>query len=64
MDRHPRSAAATDIVWEPCGSCWGQRVIWRRDLHHGMTSDACPSCVGIGQRAVVVPVRGGVAAGR
>lgn len=44
-----------DTVWEPCGGCWGQRVIWTRTPGAGvMEKEACPSCLGVGQRAVVV----------
>lgn len=50
----PITPAAVDVVWEPCGSCWGQRVIWRQEAA-GLRREACPSCIGLGQRAVAVP---------
>lgn len=49
----PLSTETAELVWEPCGSCWGQRVIWHRDPHTGgMHSETCEGCVGVGQRAV------------
>lgn len=53
MDRrHPTDAV--DIVWEPCGLCWGQRLIWHPDPETGrMRPRACGACVGVGARAVV-----------
>lgn len=36
------------LVWEPCGMCWGQRVIvvaGRKGL--------CGGCCGVGERLVV-----------
>lgn len=52
-DHHPADAVTT--VWEPCGACWGQRVIWT--LHRRgerLQREACPGCLGVGQRAVIV----------
>jgi len=47
------STEAFDTIWEPCGGCWGQRVIWS-PAPGGLASRACPSCLGIGQRAVMI----------
>lgn len=50
--------ASTDphVVWEPCGACWGQRVIWHRG-DGGLRRETCFGCLGVGQRAVAVPRR-------
>ncbi|MCC6831104.1 MAG: hypothetical protein IT200_07130 [Thermoleophilia bacterium] len=55
MGSPPEMSEELDTVWEPCGGCWGQRVIWTRTPGAGaMERRACPSCLGVGQRAVVV----------
>jgi hypothetical protein len=55
MDSH-RHTADAGIVWEPCGSCWGQRVIWGRRPGGGpLRSRPCEACLGIGARAVLTP---------
>lgn len=58
----PPPSADHDVVWEPCGACWGQRVIWSRPPGgHGMRSRGCDACLGVGERAVAVPARRGPA---
>jgi hypothetical protein len=42
-----------EMVWEPCGSCWGQRVIWRATPGTGvLESECCGGCLGVGARPV------------
>lgn len=43
-----------DTVWEPCGTCWGQRVV-HVPSHGGFERRPCPTCLGVGERVVVVP---------
>jgi hypothetical protein len=44
-----------EMVWEPCGACWGQRVIWHpRPGGGGLRAESCEGCLGVGARAVVV----------
>jgi hypothetical protein len=42
------------VVWEPCGTCWGQRQIFDNPNGEGLVPHACPTCLGLGERAVVV----------
>lgn len=41
-------------VWEPCATCWGQRRIFEDLNGEGLVPCACPTCMGMGERAVVV----------
>lgn len=41
-----------EMTWEPCGHCWGQRVIWHEDLL-GLVPYACGGCGGTGVRLVL-----------
>jgi hypothetical protein len=55
MEGPANNSPATDVVWEPCGTCWGQRVIWHPTFAGPMHRESCPTCIGVGQRAVLVP---------
>ncbi len=39
-----------DGVWAPCGTCWGQRRVWSEDAAGALRAEACPTCLGLGER--------------
>jgi hypothetical protein len=39
-----------DALWIPCGTCWGQRRVWSPDAGGALRAEACPSCLGLGER--------------
>ena len=40
-----------DGVWTPCGTCWGQRRLYRASAEGGrLTAHTCPTCMGVGER--------------
>ncbi len=40
-----------DLVWVPCGTCWGQRTLFTPTPDRGgLIASACPSCMGMGER--------------
>lgn len=52
-----------DGVWIPCGTCWGQRRLYREAAGSGrLVAHTCPSCMGVGERLAdgdQVPARAG-----
>ncbi|HMN99665.1 MAG TPA: hypothetical protein PKD59_09640 [Miltoncostaeaceae bacterium] len=39
-----------DARWVPCGTCWGQRRLWSPDADGALHAEACPTCLGLGER--------------
>ena len=50
----PGAGPHGEVVWEPCGHCWGQReILVPVRGARGVRRLRCPACLGVGQRAVV-----------
>jgi hypothetical protein len=50
---HTHDADVHEVVWEPCGTCWGQRAIWEPlGGRRALVARACPACLGLGERGV------------
>ena len=41
-------------VWSPCPTCWGQRRILEDWNGEGLVPQACPTCLGIGERVALL----------
>lgn len=54
MEPHPIHTTPTiATAWQPCGACWGQRVIFISVPQHGLMPTACDHCLGIGEQLVM-----------
>ncbi len=42
--------SGTDGVWVPCGTCWGQRKVYRATGDGVLAAHTCHSCMGLGER--------------
>jgi|GEM_PF-5866987 len=48
---HTHHADVHEVVWEPCGTCWGQRAIWwPAPGRRALVARVCPACLGVGER--------------
>jgi hypothetical protein len=50
MTYNPAEHRSDDAVWAPCGTCWGQRMLFTPAEHGRLVPSVCPSCMGIGER--------------
>jgi hypothetical protein len=41
------------ITWTLCATCWGQRQVFDNPNGEGLVPHACPSCLGLGERAIL-----------
>lgn len=42
-------APLPELVWVPCATCWGQRILWHQ-TPEGLRPATCEGCSGIGEQ--------------